>query len=104
MRTDTLIQNKDGSEVKIVCQLITNICQKFSIDSFVLVRDSSNDPWRVCRTDDAKTVKECGSVENYTKFGRSELWTRIRPHQLLKATQEFREEVVSKFGVMAQFM
>ncbi|MDK9793771.1 hypothetical protein [Vibrio sp. D431a] len=104
MKSETLLKRNDGSEVKIVCELFTNISQLFSIGTFVLARKSPTDDWHYCSESDGKSIKECGSVANYIKHGRSTLMSTVRPHELLKATQEFKSKVIDEFGVMAKFV
>jgi hypothetical protein len=102
MKKENLIKREDGSQIKIVCSLFTNINQTHSIDTFVLFRENAEDNWNVLSNIPAEGFKAMPR-EEYIRRGRSPLIQKVRVGELLKALNEFRKDVIDKFGITAEF-
>ncbi|PQK23133.1 hypothetical protein C5Y85_25775, partial [Escherichia coli] len=66
------LQSVDGSQVRIVSQRGYGSGLTASLDVYVLRRDSSESNWSLCGKDPHPEWRKM-SVDEYQKFGRSEM-------------------------------
>ena len=80
-----IIGRKDGSEVRIVAQAFFGQGLHKSIWVYVHCRKNSDSGWRLCDDrphPDWRTM----SVEDYQRYGRSEMLQAVSPIEILKLT------------------
>ncbi|EEX1006899.1 hypothetical protein D3981_004920 [Escherichia coli] len=82
--TQTL-QRDDGSQAKIVVQQGFGLGLTSSISVYVLHRKTDHDPWLLC-SDKPHPDWRTMSVENYNRYGRSEMLRVVSPGEILKLT------------------
>ncbi|EPT0049420.1 hypothetical protein ACVNHR_005350, partial [Escherichia coli] len=80
--TQTL-QRDDGSQVRIVAQRGYGSGLTASLDVYVLRRDSSESNWSLCGKDPHPEWRKM-SVDEYQKFGRSEMLRYATPGEILR--------------------
>lgn len=97
----SLITRNDGSQVKIVCELMFGRGLHPSIGTYVLKRESAEHQWTVCN--DRPTPVEPWSVDGYIKHGRPEILRlttfaeRVKTYQALLARYpQIASEIKSK--------
>ncbi|MGT6184394.1 hypothetical protein ACRWV0_23940 [Escherichia coli] len=80
--TQTL-ERDDGSQVRIVAQRGYGSGLTASLDVYVLRRDSSESNWSLCGKDPHPEWRKM-SVDEYQKFGRSEMLRYATPGEILR--------------------
>ena len=82
------MQRDDGSQVRIVAQRGYGSRLTASLDVYVLRRDSSESNWSLCGK--ILTRVEKMSVDEYQKFGRSEMLRYATPGEILRVASAIR--------------
>lgn len=80
-----IIQREDGSEVRIVATAMFGEGLHRSIDVYVHKRTNESSPWTLCSDQphpDWKTMP----LDDYKKFGRSEMLQAVSVGELIRAT------------------
>lgn len=80
-----VISRYDGSEVRIVAQVMFGIGLQQSIDVYVLKRESKEHQWSLCDSRPHPESKDM-SVDEYVKRGRSEMLQAVTHAEILKLT------------------
>ena len=98
IRKETMIQREDGSQLRIVCQLVHNVfgdkSDTYCIDTFTLFRKSIKDDWNVLSDIPAAGYKKMSRAE-YISNGKSPLMKKVKIFELLRASLKFREYLYS---------
>lgn len=79
-----IVQRADGSEIRIVAQALFGFGLKLSIDVYVHRRESSEHSWKLCSNRPHADWRKM-SVDNYIKYGRSEMLQVVSPGEILRA-------------------
>ena len=87
IKLEQLISRDDGSQIKIVAELWSNLFGKDAIHNYVLRRDSADLSWSCCGTTPA-TNWEKMSVDEYLQSGRSEMLRYASHAELLAANRD----------------
>lgn len=90
-KVERLIQRPDGSEVKIVAQGMYGAGLHLSIDTYVLVRASAQQNWRLA-SDRPHPDWRNMSVDEYVKHGRPEKLCVATTAEILSVAQEVRQQ------------
>lgn len=86
-RVEKALQRGDGSEVKIVAQMMYGAGLHCSIDVYVLQRESAAHPWH-STSNRPHPDWHSMSVDEYARRGRSEILTLVSHAEILKVVQE----------------
>lgn len=93
-KIEKLIEKEDGSQAKIVATACFAINGSYSIDVYVLRRESPEHEWSLT-SDRPHPNWRSMPREEYIRYGRSEMLRTVSIGQILKVTQTLHEQLKS---------